>query len=157
MHIRYWKPLWKPLLFWKFLLYGLLLTACSTNEYQTNVSSPSISISREIAEQLESNQFGSVDFSKLAGPQWSKVCFLGPYNENSAQVLGFDWHIAKHTHVLQSDSHNVIIFATDTQVIDYVIQRRDQGDFWQWSGRCLPRKDAILMRDDRNGHWKTKK
>ncbi|XID75379.1 hypothetical protein ACF3NA_02190 [Alkanindiges sp. WGS2144] len=136
---------------WKLLLYCVLLTACSNNEYKTSTTS------NQISAQLESNQFASIDFSKLAGQQWTKVCFLGPYNENSAKVLGFNWQVSDHTPVLKSDSYNVIIFATDTKVIEYVTHRRDQGDFWQWSGQCLPRESATLIRDHQNGHWKNYK
>ncbi|MDO6762872.1 hypothetical protein [Agarivorans sp. 1_MG-2023] len=31
-----------------------------------------------------------VDFTKVAAGDWTRVCFLGPYNENSSKALGFN-------------------------------------------------------------------
>ena len=127
------------LLFYSVLC--LLVAACSDSENGSRLTS------KAITAQLEGNDFKSIHFSKLAGNQWTKVCFLGPYNDNSAKLLGFDWQISKYTNVLSSDSHNVIIFATDTKIIEYVIHPRDKGDFSDVSGKCYSRESSSFIRD----------
>jgi hypothetical protein len=105
--------------------------------------------SKEIHSKLKANNFEVLDLSKFGGSNWSKVCFLGPYNEQSEKALGFNWQVSEHTEVLKSDSHNVIVFATETEVIEYVIHSRGSGDFWQLSGECIGRKNSIFIKGSR--------
>ncbi len=100
------------------------LFGCSDNQYMTSKTS------EEIYTELKANNFETIDLSELGGHDWTKVCFLGPYNEMSEKALGFNWQISEYTDVLKSDGHNVIIFATGSQVIEYVIHSRGRGDFW---------------------------
>lgn len=126
------------------VLYSVLclfVAACTNTKYESHPTNKAISA------QLEANDFKSIQFSKLGSNKWKKVCFLGPYNENSSQLLGFKWNISDFTSVLNSDSHNVIIFATDTDVIEYVIHPRDKGDFSEVSGECFPRETSNFVRD----------
>lgn len=53
----------------------------------------------------------------------------------SEKALGFDWQVSEYTDVLKSDGHNVIVFATESEVIEYVVHSRGKGDFWQLSGK----------------------
>ena len=124
------------------LCCALLLAACAE---QSHVNSP---ISEQIWRELEGSSAGPVHFDRLAGPDWTRVCFFGPYNEASAEVLGFDWNVGEKTDVLHSDGHTVIVFATDTSVSDYTIHRRDFGDFSGLSGECVPRQEAVLSGKD---------
>ena len=103
--------------------------------------------SRAIYSELEANDFESINLSKFGGESWSKVCFLGPYNELSEKTLGFSWHVSDYTEVLKSDGHNVIVFATDSEVIEYVVHSRRSGDFWQLSGECYNRSNSIFIKD----------
>jgi len=123
------------------LIILLLFIACTDQQYVQ------IKYSEEIWNEIQSNDYLSVDFSKFGGNEWKRVCFLGPYNLNSKEALGFDWDISKHTDVLTSDGHNVIIFTTETRVIDYIVHSRAKGDFWKLSGKCIPREFSKLVRD----------
>lgn len=124
-----------------------LAAACSESE------SVQDRLSVEIWAELKKNQFEFVDFGSFAGDEWTRVCFFGPYNESSSQALGIDWHVGEHTDVLRSDGHNVIVFATDQEVIEYVVHSRGYGDFWKLSGKCFPRKSARFVRDRESGSW----
>lgn len=121
-----------------FTLASLL--GCSDAGYVTSQTSA------EIYAQLKANNFETLELSKLGGNGWTKVCFLGPYNEMSEKALGFSWRVSKHTNVLKSDGHNVIVFATDAKVVEYVVHSRDRGDFWQLSGKCFNRKNADFIK-----------
>ncbi|RYE49962.1 MAG: hypothetical protein EOP48_20655 [Sphingobacteriales bacterium] len=99
-----------------------------------------------IYSELKANNFKTLDLSKLGGEDWTMVCFLGPYNEMSEKALGFNWQVAEHTDVLKSGGHNVIVFTTDSKVIEYVVHPRGKGDFWQLSGDCFNRKNANFIK-----------
>jgi hypothetical protein len=99
----------------------------------------------EIAKQLNTNKNQSIDFSTIGKEDWTRICFLGPYNRDSEKVLGFDWNVSKHTDVLISDGHNVILFATDKKLIDFIELPRNQGDFWKLSGECFDRNNSDFV------------
>jgi len=126
----------------------LLLLACSDNGYIQSKTS------KKIWSQLEANEFKSIDFSVIGGDEWTKVCFIGPYNENSEKALGFNWQVSEHTDVLKSDGHNVIVFSTEDKVLEYVVHSRGDGDFWTLSGDCLARESSVLIRDKESGNWR---
>ncbi|MDO6684570.1 MULTISPECIES: hypothetical protein [unclassified Agarivorans] len=94
-----------------------------------------------------------VDFTNVAAGDWTRVCFLGPYNENSSKALGFNWRITEYTNVLSSDGHNVIIFANDSAVIDFIVQNRRYGDFHTMSGRCVDRANSRLHYNQKLGSY----
>ena len=125
---------------------AILLTSCSDGEYIQSEES------KEIWKLLESNDFKSIDFSGYGGDEWTKVCFLGPYNLQSEKALGFAWHVSEHTNVLQSDGHNVIVFATEDKVIEYVVHPRGYGDFWKLSGKCYSRESSKFIKDKESGN-----
>lgn len=122
--------------------------ACSENEHDKSETS------RNIWAEIEANDYKAIDFSKIASPAWSKVCFFGPYNNNSEIALGFPWHLSEHTDVLKSDGHNVIVFATESKVIEFVVHSRAYGDFWTLSGQCLKRENSQLIKDAESGSWR---
>ena len=130
------------------LISILLISSCTDSGYIESKES------KKIWELLKSNNFKSVDFSNYDGNEWTKVCFLGPYNEQSEKVLGFPWHISEHTDVLKSDGHNVIIFATENKVIKYVVHSRGYGDFWKLSGECYSRENTKFIKDKETGNWR---
>ena len=125
----------------------LTLIGCSDIAYFPSNSSQKIWL------QLKANKFESINFSEFGSDKWTRVCFLGPYNENSTEALGFDWQVSDYTDVLKSDGHNVIVFATDTEVIEYVIHSRGKGDFSGISGECLSRGNSVLRRDTKSSNW----
>lgn len=104
---------------------------------------------------MQATNYKSIDFSKLAGQDWTKVCFFGPYSNSTESELGFKWRVSEHTDVLMSDGHNVIVFATDLKVTSYVIHSRAYGDFAKLSGKCLPRSSARVLREPSETNWKS--
>ncbi|WP_172806877.1 hypothetical protein [Endozoicomonas arenosclerae] len=98
-----------------------------------------------IWRELEKNNHKFIDFKNLGNDQWTRICFLGPYNPESEELLGFSWNIEEFTEVLSSDSHNVIIYATEEEVIDFSIHRRSYGDFSALSGQCLDRLNSTVV------------
>ena len=123
------------------IILGLtLLVGCTDSGYVAS------NTSNEIYSELKANNFESLDLSKFGGSDWKKVCFLGPYNEMSEKALGFNWQVSKHTDVLKSDGHNVIVFASESEVLEYVVHSRSKGDFWQLSGKCFNRKNANFIK-----------
>ena len=101
--------------------------------------------SYSVWKTIQRNKWQYIDFQAVGNNEWTRVCFLGPYNGDSETLLGFPWHITDYTDVLSSDGHNVIIFATDTEVVDFIIHTRSHGDFYTMSGRCLPRNNSKLV------------
>lgn len=122
------------------ILILALIVGCTDNG---NVPSKR---SDEIYSELKAKKLESLDLSSFSGHDWTKVCFLGPYNEMSEKALGFNWQVSKYTDVLKSDGHNVIIFATESEVIEYVVHSRDRGDFWQLSGKCFNRSKSKFIK-----------
>jgi hypothetical protein len=96
-------------------------------------------------DKILHNEGQEIDFQYLGGSEWTKVCFLGPYNTNSKNLLGFSWDVTDYTGVLSSDGHNVIIFTNEKKVIDFYVQIRSHGDFHKMSGKCLPRENSKLL------------
>lgn len=117
-----------------------LIVSCSDNG---NVPSKR---SDEIYSELKAKDFESLDLSSFGDHDWTKVCFLGPYNEMSEKALGFNWEVSEYTDVLKSDGHNVIVFATESKVIEYVVHSRGRGDFWQLSGKCFNRSNSKFIK-----------
>jgi len=101
----------------------------------------------KIQKQLHANKYQSIDFSKIGGDEWTRVCFLGPYTRDSAMILGFDWNVSKYTDVLISDGHNVIVFTTNKKVIEFIELPRNKGDFWGLSGECFDRNNSNFVID----------
>jgi hypothetical protein len=111
--------------------------------------------SAEIWKQMKATEYKSIDFSVLAGQEWTKACFYGPYSETNESELGFKWRISEHTDVLASDGHNVIVFATDSKVVSFVVHSRAYGDFATLSGKCVARSAAQLVREPSGSGWKS--
>ena len=128
-------------------ILALFISACSESGYFQSESS------KLIQAQVEASEYKSIDFSKIGGNAWTKVCFMGPYNEDSEKALGFPWHVSEYTGVLSSDGHNVIVFATESEVIEFVVHLRAYGDFWRLSGKCLNREESHLIKDLESGKW----
>ncbi len=125
----------------------LLLVGCEGSSYVRSEASI------ELGDTFKDNNYRYIDFATLQGDRWSKVCFLGPYNSQSSEALGFSWDVNQHTDVLASDGHNVIIFATDSEVITYIVHSRAYGDFWQLTGECYPREHSKLYKNRESGAW----
>lgn len=121
----------------------VLLFGCTDSGYVVSKTS------EDIYSEIKASNFETLDLSKLGGDEWTKVCFLGPYNEMSEKTLGFDWQISEHTDVLKSDGHNVIVFATESKVIEYAVHSRGKGDFWQLTGKCFSRKNSKFIKGSR--------
>jgi hypothetical protein len=129
------------------LALAVFISACSGHGYDQGLTS------KEIWAEIEANNYKAIDFAKISGQAWTRVCFIGPYNEDSEQILGFPWHVSEHTDALKSDSHNVIVFATESDVLEFVVHPRDYGDFWKLSGHCLNRESSKLTKDIESGDW----
>lgn len=130
------------------LISACALVACSDPVYVAS------DLSKAISEELQENDDRSINFAQFTGNNWSQVCFFGPYNERSSEALGFEWNIGDHTDVLHSDGHNVIVFATEKEVLEYVIHSRGKGDFSELSGECFPRGKASFIKDPGSGQWR---
>ncbi|MEE1674655.1 hypothetical protein SNR37_004098 [Agarivorans aestuarii] len=103
---------------------------------------------------INTNENGTLNLAKLGSQAWTKVCFLGPYNEDSAGLLGFDWNIKDYTKALRFDGHNVLIFASNEHVIDFIVQPRSHGDFAELSGTCLARENSTLVSSTQSHSYK---
>ena len=134
---------------WTLLLTLPLIAACEVGALFLDADSS------EIWKQMQATNYKSIDFSKLAGQDWTKVCFFGPYSDSTESELGFKWRVSEHTDLLMSDGHNVIVFATDLKVTSYVIHSRAYGDFAKLSGKCLPRASARVLREPSERNWKS--
>ena len=104
-------------------------------------------------QEIQKNRYQHIDFENFGNGDWNRVCFFGPYNEFSSETLGFDWKIANYTNVLSSDAHNVLVFTTETEVIDFVVHSRSKGDFWELSGKCLNRNDSELIKNENSSSF----
>jgi hypothetical protein len=120
-------------------LLALLLFGC---QEKTN-SLEQLKIINEITAQAPK----PIDLKDIANDKWTRVCFFGPYTMNSSDVLGFDWDVTKKTAVGGDDTINVIVFATEKQVAEYVVIPRGKIDFWKLSGQCFLRHDAKFIYD----------
>jgi hypothetical protein len=117
-----------------FLLYGC---------YEKTDSPEQLKIVSEITAQAQK----PIDFKNITNDKWSRVCFFGPYTLKSNDVLGFDWDVTKKTAVAGDDTINVIVFATEKQVTEFVVVPRGKADFWKLSRQCFPRNNARFIYD----------
>jgi hypothetical protein len=106
-------------------------------------------ISKEIARQTAMSGEARVDLRTVAGPEWERVCFLGPYSgtEQAEKTLGFPWNVESRTPISGSDGINVLIFVRAQEVVDYTEHSRHQ-DFWRLSGQCFDRDKAVFVNKD---------
>ncbi|MFT3736665.1 MAG: hypothetical protein QM776_16885 [Rhodocyclaceae bacterium] len=130
----------RPLLWGLLVFVGLL---------ELLVSDWGSEISSEIARQHAAG-IGRLDLTKLAGPNWTRVCFLGPYavDVHAQRTLGFSWDVNARTSFLGAENINVVIFATGSEVVDYTEHPRTQGELLKLSGKCFPRSDAVFIRNE---------
>jgi len=119
------------------LCFSALLAGC----YEASDSPTQQRIVGEIARQAP----GPISFSNIADEKWSRVCFFGPYTLNSTEVLGFDWEVTKKTGIGGDDTINVIVFATNNEVTEFVVVPRHKADFWKLSRQCFPRSNANFI------------
>lgn len=136
-----------PILNRYVLLIVLLLAACSESVPEQSEGS------KRISALIKSQHYKNIDFSVYGSSIWTKVCFLGPYNEQSEALLNLPWKISSHTNVLKDDGHNVIIFATESKVIEYVVHSRGRGDFSKLSGQCIPRSESQFRNKNNSDQW----
>ena len=116
-----------------------LLSACSgVNE----------EISAQIQAQYDASSTAPINLALVGPSTWERVCVLGPYtmNEHAEKVLGFKWDATGKTSIGGNDGINVLVFVKDSEVIAYTEYRRDKGDFSQLTPHCLPRDQAIVVR-----------
>ena len=121
---------------WFFIAVFLLL-GCN------RVDAPVDPVLTEIMQQVNTHQ-KIVDMRNLAGDQWEKVCFFGPYTLNAKDVLGLDWELATHVPI-SDDMIDTIVFASSTEVIRYVIS--PGRSFRGLAGRCFAKQDAVFVLD----------
>jgi hypothetical protein len=134
-----------------------MLGIYSHRVYQRVITKPELPrFNYALWELIDTNKSGALDLAQLGNQAWIKVCFLGPYNEDSANLLGFDWDIDDYTKALRSDGHTVLIFASNEHVVDYIVQPRSHGDFWELSGTCLAREDSTLVRSSHSRSYNHK-
>lgn len=119
------------------LVLLLLLAGCSGSE-----------ISSEIYRQAATGD-GRLDLTEVGGPNWDRVCFLGPYTTNAAaeKALGFAWDVEARTDIESSDGINVLVLVAKREVVSYTEHSRRQ-DFLKLSGQCFPRSQAIFIKRD---------
>lgn len=129
------------------LVTALLILGCSAS------NAPQSQLENEIAAHLKLTSYKSIDFKEIGGSQWSRVCFFGPYSGGSSEVLGFPWRIEEKTDALVSDGHNAIVFATDKEVVSFVVISRGDADFWKLSRQCFQRSDSQFVNDHGSGTW----
>ncbi len=118
----------------------LLLSSGCSNFGET----PSES-SKRIYNEMKINHFESIDFKNIGDEKWTKVCFFGPGSQeySSSDTLGFKWDVNDYTDVLaSSNDFNVIVFATDNEVTEHVIHKKNHGDFSKLSRRCYKRASS---------------
>lgn len=101
----------------------------------------------KIVREITAHAPKPIDFKNISDNKWSHVCFFGPYTLKSNDVLGFDWDVTKKTAVSGDDTMNVIVFATEKQVTEFVVVPRRKADFWKLSRQCFPRNNARFVYD----------
>ena len=126
----------------KYIHYvlALLLFGC----YEKTDSPEQLRIVSSIISQAP----GPINFKNIAVDRWSRVCFFGPYTLKSSDVLGFKWEVEKKTVIGGDDSINVVVFATEKDVTEFVVIPRGKADFAGMSRQCFPRNDAIFRYDN---------
>ncbi len=120
-------------------LLPLLLLGC-TERWDTSAE---VNIVNEIVSQAPK----AIDFKYIANNDWSRVCFFGPYTRTSKDSLGFDWEVTEKTPIGYDDTINVIVFATEKKVTEFVNVPRGKADFWKLSNQCFPRNNAKFIYD----------
>ena len=110
---------------------------------------PNTHAQEEILGEITKQAPGLMSFKDVADEQWTRICFFGPYTleSKSSSVLGFDWEVTKQTEIGSNDSINVVSFATDKRITEFVVVPRSKADFWKLSGKCFSRIDANFYYD----------
>jgi hypothetical protein len=120
-----------------FFLFVLVLLGCN------RIDPPVDPVLQAIMQQVNTHQ-KVVDMRNIAGDEWEKVCFFGPYTLNAKDVLGLDWELSTHAPI-SDDMIDTIVFASSTEVIRYVIS--PGRSFRGLAGRCFPKQNALFTLD----------
>ncbi len=112
-------------------------------------------LSTQLADLVRDEREGTVDLSRLDGPDWQRACFLAPYSssEDAGSILGFDWDSNSYTSIRESDHIAVIVLVKDRKVVSFAEHPRNLGDFSDVGAGCLPRAEATLVRTRGADGW----
>ncbi|MDH5368867.1 MAG: hypothetical protein OEW99_02505 [Gammaproteobacteria bacterium] len=106
-----------------------LFSACSQESYEHIL-------------EIDKNA-GAYNFEQAVKVNWNKVCFFGPYSNNTfaKRTLGFEWNLEKHSSIYNNDGITLAVFTNGANVITYKEIPR-YADFSTFSGKCYPKTNA---------------
>lgn len=136
----------------KALLFFCFLAACSSKTNQSNTFNQLVNPGKIAGSQ-------QVDFSNFGDAQWTQVCFFAPYTSKgqSASALGFDWEVTEETDIETNDRINVVVFATNTEVTEYLsIPINKISRFQNATKQCVARSNAIFTFENTSYIYRTK-
>ena len=109
--------------------------------------------SAAIADSLRASEGKWVDLAQAVPGDWERVCFLGPYSENTIarKTLGFDWNAAWKTAIQENEGITLLLFVRGNEVLNYVEHPRSKGDFTNLSEQCFVQRDAVFIQDSKPG------
>jgi hypothetical protein len=88
-------------------------------------------LSAAIEEKRQSDERVVIQMKSLTNFEWDKFYVFTPYTtaEEVRDTLGFDTTITAHSKIEVTESHNLLVFVRDNQVVLSIDFARSAGDF----------------------------
>lgn len=130
----------------RYILPCLLLSGCTNGDS---------SISAQLEALLKARPETHIDLAQIGPASWERLCVLTPYTTNARaeQVLGFAWDAERNTSIAGNEGINILVFVQGQEVVAYTEHSRRKGDFSKMQPSCLPRTQAIVVREQMSNGW----
>ncbi len=127
-------------------LFALVLQGCDA---------PDKSLSQKIVSQFDNESSITIDLRHVVASDWDRFCVIGPYatDKSIEERLGFHWDGLSKSTIGGNDSINLLVFIKSNSVVAFTEHPRGKGDFLEMNPKCLPRTDAVLMKQKGKDDW----
>jgi len=105
--------------------FVVIVAACAPS------NGPDLELGRRIAAEVSKGTGTVLRMADVAEFEWDTLYVFGPYSTRSsiASRVGFEWPQADRTGIRENEGIALLLFVRKGEVVRYVIQPRDQGDF----------------------------
>ena len=86
-----------------------------------------------VEQKLHNSQQVLITIKDYTDFRWDRFHVFGPYTtpEEVHNSLGFSWPEYERTAVRHNDHHDLLVFVSDSRVVEYVEYPREHGDFYK--------------------------
>lgn len=128
------ENMWSALISMRYILFLVLviLVGCSSGgQNKKQQADLQQKLSAAVEKKRQSDERVVIQMKSLTDFEWDKFYVFDPYSnaEEVRETLGFDTTIMAYSRIKDTDSHNLLVFVRDKQVVVFIDYPRGAGDF----------------------------